>query len=77
MAAELIGDTPIRTPAGSGFSVQLSDANQAADVLIALRDQHLDIARAAVEQPSLDDVFMALTGRPAENPAPDTEASNS
>ncbi len=77
VAAELIGDIPIRTPAGSGFSIQLSDANQAADVLIALRDQHLDIARAAIEQPSLDDVFMALTGRPPENPAPDTEASNS
>jgi ABC-2 type transport system ATP-binding protein len=60
-----------------GFSLQLSDANQAADVLIALRDQHLDIARAAIEQPSLDDVFMALTGRPPENRAPGTGPGNS
>jgi ABC-2 type transport system ATP-binding protein len=77
LAAELIRDTPILTPTGAGFSVKLSDANQAADVLIALRDQHLDIAGAAIEHPSLDDVFMALTGRPPENPAPETETSHS
>ncbi|MDR3472958.1 MAG: ATP-binding cassette domain-containing protein [Devosia sp.] len=64
LAADLIRDTPVLTPTGSGFRVALDDANQAADVLIALRNQHLDIADAVVERPSLDDVFMALTGRP-------------
>jgi ABC-2 type transport system ATP-binding protein len=77
LAAELIRDTPIRTPTGSGFSVTLSGANQAADVLITLRDHHLDIAGAAIEQPSLDDVFMALTGRPSDTGVPETEASDS
>jgi ABC-2 type transport system ATP-binding protein len=77
LTAELIRDTPIRTTTGSGFSVTLSDANQAADVLIALRGQHLDIAAAAVEQPSLDDVFMALTGRPSETSVPQREACHS
>jgi len=62
LVAEVMHDTPITTPTGTGFSVKLSDANQAADVLIALRDHHLDIVNAAIEQPSLDDVFMALTG---------------
>jgi ABC-2 type transport system ATP-binding protein len=61
LAAELTRYTPILSPTGSGFSVKLSNANQAADVLIVLRDHHLDIASATVEQPSLDDVFMALT----------------
>lgn len=40
---DLIRDTPVPTPTGAGFSVTLSDANQAADVLIALRDHDLDI----------------------------------
>ena len=70
LAAELTRDTPIRAATGSGFSVTLSDANQAADVLIALRDHGLDITNATVEQPSLDDVFMALTGHPSESPVP-------
>jgi ABC-2 type transport system ATP-binding protein len=74
LTAGLIHVTPTVDPTGSGFNVTLSDANQAADVLIALRAHHLDIAGAAVEQPSLDDVFMALTGRPRDNPA-DTESA--
>jgi ABC-2 type transport system ATP-binding protein len=77
LAAELTHDTPILMPTGSGFSVKLSDANQAADILIALRDHHLDIANATIDQPSLDEVFMALTGRPSETPIPETEASDS
>ena len=77
LATELIRDTPILAPSGSGFSVKLSDANQAADVLIALRDHHLEIANAAIEQPSLDEVFMALTGRPSGTPVPETEVSDS
>jgi ABC-2 type transport system ATP-binding protein len=73
----LTHDTPIATPTGSGFNVKLGNANRAADVLIALRDHHIDITSAAIDQPSLDDVFMALTGRPSETPLPETESSNS
>jgi ABC-2 type transport system ATP-binding protein len=55
----------------------LSHANDAADVLIALRNHQLDITSATVEQPSLDEVFMALTGRSSESPVPETETSDS
>jgi ABC-2 type transport system ATP-binding protein len=77
LAAELTGDTPIVRAAGSGFSVTLTDANQAADVLVALRNHRLDITNATVEEPTLDDVFFALTGHPSQTPAPETEASKS
>jgi ABC-2 type transport system ATP-binding protein len=77
LAADLTRETPILAATGSGFSVMLSDANQAADVLIALRNHRFDITNATVEQPSLDDVFMALTGRPSETPVPESEASDS
>ena len=77
LAAELTRDTPVLMSTGSGFSVKLRDANQAADVLITLRDHRLDITNATVEQPSLDDVFMALTGRPSKTPNPESETSDS
>jgi len=77
LAAELTRDTPTRAATGPGFSIKLTDPNQAADILIALRDHHFDIANATVEQPSLDDVFMALTGRPSDTPMLETEASHS
>jgi ABC-2 type transport system ATP-binding protein len=62
LAAAVTTQTPTRTPAGSGLTVSLRDANQAADVLIALRRERIDIASATIEQPSLDEVFMAITG---------------
>jgi len=75
LAADLTGDTPVVPPTGSGFSVTLNDANQAADVLVALRNHGLDVANATVEQPSLDDVFFALTGHTRGTPTSETEAS--
>jgi len=77
LAADLTRETPIPAATGSGFSVMLSDANQAADVLIALRNHHVDITHATVEQPSLDDVFLALTGHPSETPTPESKACDS
>jgi ABC-2 type transport system ATP-binding protein len=76
LAAAVTGDTPIAAPSGSGFSVNLSDANQAADVLVELRNHRLDIASATVEQPSLDEVFFALTGHTGGPTVPATETSN-
>jgi ABC-2 type transport system ATP-binding protein len=77
LAAELTRVTPIVSPTGSGFSVTLSDANEAADVLVALRNHKLDITNVTIEQPSLDEVFFALTGHASETPIPEIEASKS
>src|ERR1039458_3426640 len=77
LAADLTGETPVVTLAGSGFSVTLNDANQAADVLVALRNHRLDITNATVEQPSLDDVFFALTGHTSGTPTSETEVNRS
>jgi ABC-2 type transport system ATP-binding protein len=66
LAANVTGETPVVAATGSGFSVMLTDANQAADILISLRNHGFDITNATVEEPSLDDVFMALTGHPDE-----------
>ena len=75
VALDVAHHVPILAPTGTGFSVSLSDANQAADVLIALRQGSLDIVNAAIEQPTLDEVFMALTGHPGATSPPDPEAT--
>jgi len=54
------------SPAAAELSVPLADANHAADVLIALREHGLRIAGASVQKPTLDEVFLTLTGHPAE-----------
>ena len=77
LVAEVTRNTPTLSPTNSGFSVTLSDANEAADVLIALRNHKLDITSVTVEQPSLDDVFFALTGHTSETTIPEIETSKS
>ena len=63
----VVGDEPVLTPEAGGINVALPDANRAADVLIGLREQELLITSATVQKPTLDEVFMALTGHGAED----------
>src|SRR3954454_5801565 len=58
----VVGDEPVLTPEAGGINVPLPDANRAADVLIGLRQEELLITSATVQKPTLDEVFMALTG---------------
>ena len=63
----VLDEEPVLTPESGGMNVALADANQAADVLIALRQSGLSIASATVQKPTLDEVFLALTGHGAED----------
>ncbi|MXG90762.1 ATP-binding cassette domain-containing protein [Nocardioides flavescens] len=56
------GEEPVLTPESGGINVALPDANRAADVLIGLREHDLLITSATVQKPTLDEVFMTLTG---------------
>ena len=73
----VVGDEPVLTPEAGGINVPLADANRAADVLIGLREQELLITAATVQKPTLDEVFMALTGHAAEDRATTTRRSPS
>ena len=63
----VLGEEPVLTPEAGGMNAALPDANRAADVLIALRQAGLSIASATVQKPTLDEVFMAITGHGAED----------
>lgn len=63
----VLGEEPVLTPESGAMNAALVDANQAADVLIALRQSGLSISSATVQKPTLDEVFMALTGHAAED----------
>lgn len=63
----VLSEEPVLTPEAGGLNVALVDANHAAEVLIALRQSGLSIASATVQKPTLDEVFMAITGHGAED----------
>lgn len=58
----VLGEQPVLTPEAGGMNVALDAADRAADALIALRQSDISIASVSVAKPSLDEVFLALTG---------------
>ncbi|HEY0710408.1 MAG TPA: ATP-binding cassette domain-containing protein [Polyangia bacterium] len=62
----LLGDGIMPHTEPSAFSVKVPDASAAANVLGALSRANIPFTEFTLGTPSLDDVFFALTGRPAE-----------
>ena len=54
-------------PDPAALSVSCADADRAAEAMAELSRSGVRIADFSVGQPSLDEVFLALTGRPAED----------
>jgi ABC-2 type transport system ATP-binding protein len=61
-------------PDPTALSVPVGDAGQAAEAVTALVDAGVPVAGFGVGQPSLDEVFLALTGRPAGTEAEEVAA---
>jgi ABC-2 type transport system ATP-binding protein len=61
------GVLPATDPAA--FSIKVADAQVAAELLGALARAGVPVTDFSMGSPSLDDVFFALTGRPAQEPA--------
>ncbi|HZD75043.1 MAG TPA: ATP-binding cassette domain-containing protein [Actinomycetota bacterium] len=71
-AQDLLSATLAGRPERQATTIRLASQDGARvliDVLRSLDDQDLTPATLAVREPSLDDVFLSLTGRPAEPPA--------
>ena len=56
------GADPILSPESGRLNVPLDSADRAADVLIGFRQAGLSIDSVSVAQPTLDEVFLAITG---------------
>jgi ABC-2 type transport system ATP-binding protein len=78
-AASLVGRvldaTPVLTPGSGRFTVPLTHADAALDALLVLRESGIEVAELNVAKPSLDEVFLALTGRDTAADADDATAS--
>ncbi len=59
-------------PDPAALTAACADAGRAAEAVAALSRAGVRIAGFTLGQPSLDEVFLALTGHPAEEPASDT-----
>jgi ABC-2 type transport system ATP-binding protein len=70
-----LGEEPVVTPESGQLNVALETSDRVADVLIGLRQAGVEIASVGVDKPTLDEVFLALTGHDTgegEGEKPDT-----
>lgn len=69
-AGTLIGDLSAKAAHYDGSTIELTveeGPRRAAEALRRLDAEHLDVLGLTLREPSLDDVFLALTGKPAED----------
>jgi len=77
------GAEPVLTPESGRMNVPLDTADRAADILIGFRQAGVSIISVSVAKPTLDEVFLAITGHgadenegPADGNEPDPAADN-
>jgi ABC-2 type transport system ATP-binding protein len=58
-----LGVEPVLSRESGQLNVALEAADRVADVLIALRRAGIHVTSVSVDKPTLDEVFLALTGR--------------
>ena len=67
LITRMMGDGVLPGSDPTALAVRLANPSQAADVLAILTRDSVDLAEFSVGNPTLDEVFFALTGRPAED----------
>ena len=74
-AAELLGGAVHLLPDPAALSLPGAGADQASEAIAALVAAGIGVAGFSLGQPSLDEVFLALTGHPAEDREPQEAAA--
>jgi ABC-2 type transport system ATP-binding protein len=67
IVGDFLGTEAVITPEAGRLTAPLEDAGLTADLLIRLREWEIAIDEITVSKPSLDEVFLTITGRPAED----------
>jgi ABC-2 type transport system ATP-binding protein len=71
LVSRILGDGVLPITDASEVAARLDNPAQAAAVLTLLTEEKVDVAQFSVGNPSLDEVFLALTGRTTETAAPE------
>ena len=69
MLVAALGDDVSRESDGISLSARADDPSLVASLLTQLNDSGVEVTEFSLGQPSLDEVFLALTGHPAEDDA--------
>jgi len=65
----VLGVRAIVSPEAGKITAPLADADRVTDLLVALRDAAIHLAEISVQKPTLDEVFLTITGHGVEEDA--------
>ncbi|WP_120006189.1 ATP-binding cassette domain-containing protein [Nesterenkonia muleiensis] len=71
-----LGGDVVREKDSAGLSVRLGEGTNASPALIAMEESGIAVETFSYGQPSLDEVFLALTGKPTETEQNDDDAAS-
>ncbi|PZE94585.1 ATP-binding cassette domain-containing protein [Curtobacterium sp. MCBD17_008] len=60
----VLGTPALASPEGSRLTAPMADPDRVTDLLVAFRDAELSLAEMSVQKPTLDEVFLQITGTP-------------
>lgn len=70
---QVLGVQATLSPEASRITAPMADAEKVADLLIALREAGVRLAEMSVQKPTLDEVFLTLTGHDATDQNTNTQ----
>ncbi|MDR6868662.1 ABC-2 type transport system ATP-binding protein [Microbacterium resistens] len=72
---QVLGVPGTLSPEASRITAPMADADRLADLLITLREAGIHLAEMSVQKPTLDEVFLTITGSPATGGSADEAAA--
>ncbi|MFE7800650.1 ATP-binding cassette domain-containing protein [Nocardia sp. NPDC057440] len=67
IVGDFLGAEALITPEAGRLTAPLADAGMTADLLIRLREWEIAVDEITVSKPTLDEVFLTITGHPADD----------
>ncbi|SOC89109.1 ABC-2 type transport system ATP-binding protein [Curtobacterium sp. 314Chir4.1] len=64
-----LGVDAVASPEGSRLTAPMSDPDRVTDLLVSFREAGISLAEMSVQKPTLDEVFLTITGAPATTDA--------
>ncbi len=74
--AQVLGVRGALSPEAARITAPMADPDRVADLLITLREAGIHLTEMSVQKPTLDEVFLTITGRPADAAATDPASAD-
>jgi ABC-2 type transport system ATP-binding protein len=71
VVARVLGVDAVVSPEGSRLTAPMTDPDRVTDLLVSFRENGISLAEMSVQKPTLDEVFLQITGEAPSASAPD------